>query len=175
MLNRKLSESLALRLISLDKAKELYDLIDENRLYLREWLPWLDDVQSESDTEFFITSQLEKYHQAKALSFLIIYRGQVGGIVGFNEIICEEYLATIGYWLAKSLNGNGIIHRSIQELIVIAKEQYRLQQLEIWCATENLKSRAIPERLGFTHRGRYERAENLYGRYLDHEIYVLEL
>ena len=30
-------------------ADELFIIVDENRAYLREWLPWLDDVKSVDD------------------------------------------------------------------------------------------------------------------------------
>lgn len=63
----------------------------------------------------------------------------------------------------------------MQELIKVGKEYYNLQRIDIRCATNNTKSRAIPERLGFTHEGTLRRAEKVYDQWYDHEVYALLL
>lgn len=175
MLHRTVSDDLEIRLLSLAQAGELYQLIDSNRSFLREWLPWLDSVQSVKDTETFIEAQLTKYKSNEALCLSIIYEGEIVGVAGLNEIFKEEAFATVGYWLAEDFNGKGIMLAVVKELMDIARDEYGLAKLEIWCASEKHRSRAIPEKLGFIHTGRYENAENLYGHWIDNEIYVLGL
>ncbi|WP_336296604.1 GNAT family protein [Bacillus pinisoli] len=46
-----------------------------------------------------------------------------------------------------------------------------LNRVEIRVADENIKSRAIPERLGFINEGKVQNAEWLYDHYVDHIIY----
>ena len=41
-------------------AQELFAIVDENRAYLRKWLPWLDDVKSVDDEISLIRSLSEK-------------------------------------------------------------------------------------------------------------------
>jgi ribosomal-protein-serine acetyltransferase len=48
-----------------------------------------------------------------------------------------------------------------------------LNRIQIAAATENLESRAIPERLGFRLEGIMRARENLYGRFVDHAVYAL--
>jgi ribosomal-protein-serine acetyltransferase len=48
-----------------------------------------------------------------------------------------------------------------------------LNRIQIAAATENLQSRAIPERLGFKLEGIMRARENLYGRFVDHAVYAL--
>ena len=37
---------LSLSIISLSDAREIFKVVDENRIYLRKTLPWLDEVNS---------------------------------------------------------------------------------------------------------------------------------
>lgn len=48
-----------------------------------------------------------------------------------------------------------------------------LSRVEIRAATENLRSRAIPERLGFQQEGILRRRELVNGRYLDCAVYSM--
>jgi ribosomal-protein-serine acetyltransferase len=57
-------------------------------------------------------------------------------------------------------------------LVNHAFASFNLHRLTITCATGNLRSRAIPPRLGFVHEGRQRDAEWLYDHFVDHEMYV---
>lgn len=46
-----------------------------------------------------------------------------------------------------------------------------MERVEIRCAEQNLKSKAIPERLGFTKEGISRNVENLYGEFVNYDIY----
>ena len=63
----------------------------------------------------------------------------------------------------------------VQDLVAIGRDYYSLQKIDIRCATDNKKSRAIPDRLGFTHEGTLRRAEHVYGQWYDLEVYSLLL
>jgi hypothetical protein len=51
--------SLKLRLLKEENAEELYLRNDQNRDHLRQWMPWLDETKSASDTLNFIRRSLE--------------------------------------------------------------------------------------------------------------------
>ncbi len=52
-----------------------------------------------------------------------------------------------------------------------AFDELELNRVEIRCATENKRSRAIPEKLRFTQEGIVRKAEWLYDHYVDLVVY----
>ena len=55
----------------------------------------------------------------------------------------------LGYWLRSAKTGNGIMTEAVNALTRYAFEIVGAKRLEIQCDKENVKSRAVPERLGY--------------------------
>ena len=175
MFSREITPKISLRLTVPQFADEIYKLTDKNRTFLRQWLPWLDHVTGPEHTKAFFSEQLEMFVKGEALNASIYYEDTLVGIVGFNSIDKTNRIGYIGYWLAEGYNGKGIMSACVRDLISLGEEYYFLQKVDIRCATDNHKSRAIPERLGFTHKGSLGRAEWLYDHWVDLEVYELLL
>ncbi|WP_342770185.1 GNAT family protein [Oceanobacillus chungangensis] len=90
---------------------------------------------------------------------------------GFNSLDFRNKIGHIGYWLAKDYQGKGIMSRVARALTEYAFHELDLNRVEIRAAYENLRSRAIPKRLGFVEEGKIRQAEWLYDHYVDHVIY----
>ncbi|WP_334300596.1 GNAT family N-acetyltransferase [Alkaliphilus flagellatus] len=54
-----------------------------------------------------------------------------------------------------------------------AFNNFKLHRVEIRCAENNYKSRAIPERLGFTKEGLIRGSEWIYDHYVSHIVYSM--
>ena len=171
MFVHKVDEEVSLRLIDLNDAERVFELTDTSRSYLKEWLPWLDFTNSEEDTKKFIQGCLKGYADSKSLTTVILFKGEVVGIAGFNSISSSNKTASIGYWLGKGYQGNGIVTKVAKALTDYAFEYLKLNKVEIRAAVKNKKSRSIPERLGFVHEGTIRQAEWLYDHYVDHAVY----
>jgi len=78
---------------------------------------------------------------------------------------------SIGYWLGERFQGSGVMTKSCKALIEYAFRELKLNRVEIRCAEKNLRSRAIPERLGFVNEGMIREAEWLYDHFVDHVVY----
>jgi ribosomal-protein-serine acetyltransferase len=174
MLNLKINTDAELRLLELEHAAELFALTDKNRPYLREWLPWLDTTVTVDDTKFFIQCTLDKFSSNKAFETGIWYKGKLAGVIGLHEINWEKNLTAIGYWIGAEFQGLGLVTGACKAVINYTFTEFKLKKIFIYCAIENYKSRAIPERLGFTMEGIKENAEMLYGTVVDHAIYSLK-
>jgi len=175
MFSRQLTERIRISLSVPQYAEEIFALTERNRAFLRQWLPWLDKTMAIEDTRSFLNSQLHGFAAGECLHVTIFHDNVLVGVAGFNLIDHTHGIAYIGYWLGEEFNGHGIMTAVVRELIMIGREFYPLQKIEIRCATGNSRSRAIPERLGFTHEGTLRCAERVYYKLYDHEVYGLLL
>ncbi|WP_445486633.1 GNAT family N-acetyltransferase [Niallia sp. 03133] len=171
MFIHKINENLSLKLIELRDGNELFQLTNSSRIYLRKWLPWLDATVKLEDTQSFINGCLQGYADNKSMNTVILWKGKIAGIAGYNQINWSNQTAYIGYWLGKSFQGHGIMTQVASALTEYALKELNLNKVEIRAAVKNSKSRAIPKRLGFQQEGCIRQAEWLYDHYVDHVVY----
>jgi ribosomal-protein-serine acetyltransferase len=173
MFQYKVDDDVELRLLKGYHAEELFRLIDSSRQYLREWLPWVDVNRDIEDTQGFINGTLKEYETKTGLHMGIWYRNHISGVIGYHDIRWDHKFTSIGYWLGEEYQGNGIMTRSCAAMVAVAFNMMELNRVEIRCAEGNHKSRAIPERLGFTREGLIRDGQWLYHRYVDLVVYGL--
>lgn len=171
MFVHRIDDDIAIRISNLNDAEELFTLTNQSRAYLRNWLPWLDQTTNVEDTKAFLQLCLNNFAKNKGLHTVILYKGKIVGVAGFNEIDWPNKIAYIGYWLSQDYQGHGIMTKVALALTNYAFNELSLNRVEIRVAEENNKSRAIPERLNFQNEGRIRHAEWLYDHYVDHIVY----
>jgi ribosomal-protein-serine acetyltransferase len=167
----RLNEDVALELLELRHAEELFHVTDANREYLREWLPWVDGTRSPEDTEAFIRLTRKQLVDNNGFQTAIRHRGTLVGVVGHHAIRWANRSASLGYWLSRDAQGRGLMTEACRAYISHAFETLKLNRMEIRCAVENRRSRAIPERLAFQSEGTIRQAEWLYDHFVDHVVY----
>lgn len=175
MLRYDISEDLSLRMFTVNDAEALFELTMASKPYLREWLGWLDFIETVDDSKRNIEGRIKGLIETGGYpkSFALIYQGELVGTVGYNEIDRGVQCGTIGYWLGQEFQGKGIMSQALETLIDYGFRDLGLNKIEIRVATGNVKSRALPERLGFKQEGVLREAEWLYDRYVDHVVYGL--
>jgi ribosomal-protein-serine acetyltransferase len=167
----KIDDSTALRVLRAEDAAELFALTNANRAYLRAWLPWVDVVRVEADSASFIEATVAQRAAGLGPTFAILRDGAIAGIIGFRAIDRVNRVGEVGYWLAEAAQGNGTMTACCRFVVRYAFLTLDLNRVEIAAGTDNLRSRAIPERLGFKLEGVLRQREHLYGRYVDHAMY----
>ena len=173
MFARPIDHELKFVLLQPQQAEEVFAVVDKNRQFLRTWLPWIDSNTNADDSKEFIKKTLQQVSDESGLQCGIFYQDRFVGMVGYHRIKRHADLGEIGYWLAEDANGRGIMTRCVKAMINIGIQEFGLKKIEIHCAEGNRRSRAIPERLGFTQEGVIRRAGNLYGECVNHVIYGL--
>lgn len=164
---------LVLRPLRLGDAKTVFALVSSERDWLRRWLPWLDENTTLEHTKAFIAKMRELERARISLTCGLWHKGRLVGLVGFNWIDRANRCGHVGYWLAESSCGKGLMTRAVTALIDAGFGSMGLHRIELRAAVRNRASRAIALRLGFRHEGTLRQAEHLYGRYVDHAVYGL--
>lgn len=145
----KIDDILSLQFLEEVHAEELYDLIDQNRTHLREWLPWVDSMAGVESTSSYILHCKKQFEEGTDFGFCIMYEDKMAGRIGIHHINRQNRIGEIGYWLADGLQGKGIVTNCCQTLIHFGFTELDLNRIVIKCAVGNDKSRAIAERLDF--------------------------
>ena len=101
MFIHKIEEDLSLKLIDLKDGERVFELTNKSRDYLRNWLPWLDSTKSIEDTKKFINVCLNGFAEKKSMNTVILFKGEIVGVAGYNQTNWSNKTAYIGYWLGK--------------------------------------------------------------------------
>lgn len=173
MFTHRIDDSVEIRILEYQHTEDLFNLTDENRQFLREWLMWADDMYSYADSREFVRQGLKQYADNDGFQAGIWVDEALGGCIGFHSIDWNNRTTEIGYWLAQMHTGKGIMSRAVSALLDHAFNTWHLHRVEIRCASGNMKSRAIPERLGFHQDGIMREELWLHDHYVDHVVYSI--
>jgi ribosomal-protein-serine acetyltransferase len=171
MFEHRVDGEVTLALLEEQHAPELFRLLDGNRPYLRQWLPWLDRNTRPEHTAAFIQASLRQFAARDGLACGIRFRGAMAGVAGLHRIDWANRRSSIGYWIAEAYQGKGIVTRACAGLLDYTFGEMGLHQVEIGCALGNARSCAIPERLGFVREAVLRQREWLYDHFVDHVVY----
>jgi len=138
--------SLSLKLLKEEDADELFLESDQNRKHLRNWMPWLDDTESATDTLDFIRMASKAADDGTQFHYAILLDGKLVGVVGFNRIEKNNRCATMGYWLAESHTGKGLMTTAVKALISDGVRKMGLNRIKARVATGNHASPAVCDR-----------------------------
>ncbi|MGF9713180.1 MULTISPECIES: GNAT family N-acetyltransferase [Paenibacillus] len=171
MFKYRIDDELELKLLEPADAEALYRLIHANRSYLRKWMAWVDATKSPQDTRSFIESARIRWAKGDGMTAGILFHGELCGTIDHHALCLLNRRTSIGYWLAESHQGLGIMTRACRAMVSHAFKGLGLYRVEIRAGVNNLKSRSVPERLGFSFEGVARGGQRLYDRYIDLAVY----
>ena len=169
----RVDSEILLRRPTLEDAAGLFALVDSNRQYLRRWLPWVDFVASLEDERQWVQTHLAE--DAPEYVLLMIYKGEMVGAVGIRGRGSRSRSGEIGYWIAENMQGRGIVTRSCRVIIDYMFERLNMNRVVIRASADNVRSRGIPHRLGFTFEGIERQSELLYDTFQDWRMAVYSM
>ncbi|NLG73072.1 MAG: GNAT family N-acetyltransferase [Chloroflexi bacterium] len=127
--------------------------IDESVDHLRPWMPWAynepEDLQKKID---LLRSFRGKFDLGQDFVYGIFNKDEtrVLGGTGLHTRIGEG-AREIGYWIHKDYTNQGLATEVSAALTKVAFEIDGVERVEIHCDAENVRSAAVPRKLGYTH------------------------
>jgi len=154
-------------------AEPLFDLIDQNRVHLQPWMPWVDGTRTVADERQFIESVLTKQARGEMFITTIVVDGEVAGMIDIHNISPVNHHGEIGYWLGQAFVGHGVMTKSLERLEEIAFTELDLHKVALGADVANLASRAVAERRQYRLDATLPENILVNGKYRDEAIYSL--
>ncbi|MGZ3649689.1 MAG: GNAT family N-acetyltransferase [Bdellovibrionota bacterium] len=141
-------ERIELRKHELALAKEMFRLVDSDRVRLARFLPWVAGMHSIADEEEYVRFAHVQWDDYKLFDYGIFFEGRFVGNCGAHTVAWEHERAEIGYWLAGAFEGRGLMTEAVG---LLEAELFRIgfHRLEIHCDPHNVRSAAVPQRRGY--------------------------
>ncbi|MGB1077567.1 MAG: GNAT family N-acetyltransferase [Bdellovibrionales bacterium] len=173
-----ISEKLLLRAPRLDDFKEWLELRASNESHLQPFEPawgsvWKTPAHFQKRTNF----QRQEWQQDRAYCFLIFKRDEdnklIGGVNINNVIRGSAQFASLGYWIAKDYEGQGLMSEALDVTIKFCFDVLLLKRINIAVLDHNTRSKKLVERFGFEYEGTAKRYIEINGTRQDHLLYGL--
>jgi len=109
----------------------------------------------------FIERSLAVAAQGEGVVWAIEHEGQAVGCIGLDGVVWQVNAlrydrADLGYWLAPTLWGKGLMTEAASAVVRFAFEQIGLHKVATRCFADNAASRRVIEKTGFRFVGRAE-------------------
>jgi RimJ/RimL family protein N-acetyltransferase len=97
---RQIGPGIEMRLFTPADAESVFDLTEENREYLRRWLPWVDRTHSVADVRQFIAEVVTpQWLDNRGPNCGIWVEGALEGSIGCHPIDWQNRACSLGYWI----------------------------------------------------------------------------
>lgn len=132
-----------------------FQAIEASYEELHIWMPWLPERRTRAQQRDFIEAAAANWPADGNCNYgLFDSAGTVLGSLGLHDRVGPATLE-IGYWCHTGYTGRGVITRSVAAVTAIALALPGVERIEIHCDAANVRSAAVPRRLGW----RLERTE----------------
>ena len=156
-----------------DDVDAALEIVLRNREHLQTYMQWMTPDYSIESARKFIVEGIKNRLDRNTLGLALVRDGKLIGSTGFNRLDWAANVCEIGYWIDRGEEGKGTITKACKAMIDYAFDELKMNRVEIRCSTENSRSAAVPERLGFKLEGTLRQAEMLNGRPHDFHVFGL--
>lgn len=168
-------EGVYLRAPELRDFQDWADLREASRNFLTPWEPtWAQDETSRGSYRYKLRRYAEDARDDKAYA-LFVFREEddalVGGVTLSNLRRGVAQTASLGYWAGEKYAGKGYTTAAVRAVVRYAFEDLDLHRVEAACQPDNLASRRVLEKAGFTQEGAARAYLKINGAWRDHLLF----
>ena len=145
-----------LRPFTFDDLDQLVEVVTDELAHLRPWMPWAQQPPTAEAEREFLTASARNWADGTDFVYAIVRDGAILGGVGLHTRRGPGVLE-IGYWLRAGEQGRGLVTAGTRLLAEVAASYDEVHEVVICCDEGNVRSAAVPRRLGFTLAGVEER------------------
>jgi [ribosomal protein S5]-alanine N-acetyltransferase len=162
------------RLVRLEDAEALAEILRDSREFLFPWEPARDEAYfTASGQRAFIGAALERYRQGDSVPRVILgQHGQVVGRITVNTIVRGPFQScSIGYWVGAAHNGHGYATAAVGDIKRVAFGELGLHRVEAGTLKNNVRSQRVLTSNGFTQFGLAPNYLKIAGAWQDHVLF----
>lgn len=167
--------ALTLRTLGRHEEYAWRQLRQANRSWLEPWEATAPPGRPEPPVTYrgLVRRERRQWKEESAYPFVVVYDGELVGRVSVAGIRWgAERGASIGYWLAQSHAGKGIMPRAVA-LVTEFSFSRGLHRIEIAVRPENASSLRVVEKLQFREEGLRRSYLHIDRAWRDHRVYAL--
>jgi len=140
------------RLLTIDDAPVLRELLRRNRAFLAPWQPLRpDDFYTVKGQQESVAQALVQHEAGNSRPLVIVdHRADVAGTITLQSIIRGAFQScSVGYWLAEDAQGRGLATQALREAVHLAFHDLQLHRVQAETLVHNLRSQQVLDRLDF--------------------------
>jgi ribosomal-protein-serine acetyltransferase len=168
----EIGPGLRVELVGATVAEEWLALVRRNLPRLARWEPWAGTAQTLPGIRVYLAWQAQGFVSGTAVPLQIRLDGVLVGSCS-ARIDKPEGTAEIGYWIDEAVEGGGVAHASVSALVDHLLARGDLGRIQARTAVDNVRSRALLERLGFELEGVLRSSQRINGGRVDMAMYAL--
>ncbi|TVQ85058.1 MAG: N-acetyltransferase [Micavibrio sp.] len=152
-------------------------LRNESRDFLVPWEPsWPDRIILEKDFRSMLKIRRKKWLNDNSYSFFLFRKddGALAGAINLNNLVrgAGQY-TTLGYWVGEKFTGKGYMTEAVAAATDFAFDDLKLHKVIAATLPDNIASRRVLQKLGFTKEGMVRKHLKIAGQWRDHILYSL--
>jgi [ribosomal protein S5]-alanine N-acetyltransferase len=155
--------------------QEWGDLREASRAFLTPWEPtWAVDETSRGSYRYKLRRYIEDARDDRAYALFVFREADdalVGGITLSNVRRGVAQTGSLGYWAGERFANQGYITAAVRTCVRYAFDDLDLHRVEAACQPDNIASRRVLEKAGFTQEGLAHAYLRINGGWRDHILF----
>lgn len=165
------SDLVILQKYTIEDISELFEAISVSIERVYPWLPWCHPNYTIAETEEWLKTRPQRWHEGKEYGFSIRDRqGRIVGGCGIG-IGSQSWYGNLGYWLRTGFTGKGYATAATKLLAEFGIKNLQLKRIEIKVSVENFSSQKVAERAGAYKEGTGRNRLLIHDKFHDAIIY----